>query len=150
MLEFKLLTPKDNIPYDLLLLADETTDAINKYLPKSDIYIGCINKQIVGVFCLYKVDSTTIEIKNIAIYRDKQSQGLGKKFIEFIKDLTKNKYSLLIVGTADIGFRQIKFYQENGFEKYAIKKNFFIENYPEAIYENTVQLKDMVMLKYTL
>ncbi len=30
----------DNYPYNLLLLADETTEAINKYLFESDVYIA--------------------------------------------------------------------------------------------------------------
>jgi aminoglycoside 6'-N-acetyltransferase I len=54
------------------------------------------------------------------------------------------------VGTADCGLAQIRFYERNGFVKYAIRKDFFIKNYELPIYENGQLLKDMIMLKYTL
>ncbi|WNY23036.1 hypothetical protein MmiHf6_03320 [Methanimicrococcus hongohii] len=56
-------------------------------------------------------------------------------------------YKQIIVGTADCGIKQIRFYEKNGFVKYNIKKNYFTDIYDTPIYENGVQLKDMVMLK---
>jgi hypothetical protein len=35
----RLLEKDKKIPYDLLLLADETIEAINKYIQQSDIYV---------------------------------------------------------------------------------------------------------------
>lgn len=62
-------------PYNLLLLADETVAAINKYLPNSDIYIAKQQGKIAGVVCLLPVDKQTIEIKNIAISPAYQGKG---------------------------------------------------------------------------
>lgn len=137
-------------PYDLLLLADETKDAIDKYVFKSEVFEVFHSGEKVGVFCLYKIDDNTIELKNIAVSEKYQSQGFGAIIINFIKEYTNNAYKTLIVGTADTGERQIKFYERNGFVKYGIRENFFIENYPEPIIENGRQLKDMVMLHFNL
>ena len=137
-------------PYDLLLLADETKDAIDKYVFKSEVFEVFHSGEKVGVFCLYEIDDNTIELKNIAVSEKYQSQGFGAIIINFIKDYTHKHYKTLIVGTADTGERQIKFYERNGFVKYGIRENFFIENYPEPIIENGRQLKDMVMLHFNL
>ena len=47
-----------------------------------------------------------------------------------------------------MNIRQIHFYEMNGFIKYTIRKDFFIENYDLPIFENGVQLKDMQLLKF--
>ena len=150
MIKFELLNDKDKLPYDLLLLADETKDAIDKYVYDSDVFLAKIDENIIGVFCLLKIDDKTIELKNIAVDEKFQSNGYGSVFIDFIKQEVKNKYEDLIVGTADIGTRQINFYERNGFIKFDVKKNFFVDNYKEPIIENGIQLKDMVVLKYKL
>ena len=150
MIEFELLTKHDIIPYDLLLLADETKEAIDKYIFKSDLYLAKIDNKTIGVFCLFEIDDKTVELKNIAVHQDYQSNGYGSVFIDFIKQTLQNKFENLIVGTADTGSRQISFYEKNGFVKYAIRKDFFIENYKDPIFENGTQLKDMILLKYKL
>lgn len=150
MIKFELLNEKDKLPYKLLLLADETKAAIDKYVYDSDVFLAKINDNIIGVFCLLKIDDQTIELKNIAVDEKYQSNGYGSIFIDFIKQTVKNKYENLIVGTADIGTRQINFYERNGFVKFDIKKNFFVENYKDPIFENGIQLKDMILLKYKL
>ena len=140
----------DHYPYELLLLADETKEAIHKYLFESDVYTVYVDGSLGGVFCLYTIDENTIELKNMAISEKLQSGGIGSKVINRIKTISQPHYKTLIVGTADCGWRQIKFYEKNGFKKYGVKKNFFIDNYQEPIIENGIQLMDMVMLKYNL
>ncbi|MDR0263601.1 MAG: GNAT family N-acetyltransferase [Sphingobacterium sp.] len=151
--QIKQITNHKDYPYDLLLLADETIAAIDKYLYDSLVYgvFETANKTAkpIAVFCLYRVDSETLEIKNIAVSPDFQSMGLGSQLLDFIK-ANYQQYPNLIVGTADCGLAQIRFYERNGFVKYAIRKDFFIENYEQPIYENGTLLKDMIMLRYTL
>lgn len=149
---YKLIKLKngDPIPFDLLLLADETKDAIKKYIYNSDIYIVFTKENVnpIGIFVLYKVNGLEIEIKNIAILGLFRSQGIGSFLIEKIKQIaSKENYKEIIVGTADAGIRQIQFYEKNGFRKYDVKENFFIENYSDPIIENGIMLKDMIMLK---
>lgn len=138
-------------PYNLLLLADETVVAINKYLPYSDVYIAKQQGKIVGVISLLPVDKQTIEIKNIAISPAYQGKGLGSWILKKAEEIArKGGYITIIVGTADCRTKQILFYEKNGYSKYAIKENFFLENYAQTIYENGIILKDMIMLKKEL
>lgn len=140
----------DNYPYDLLLLADETVEAINKYLYDSEVYIAKLPSEDIpiGIFCLYRINNDTIEIKNIAVAEEYQDKGVGSYLMNRIQEIAKEKkYKEVIVGTGDCGIKQIRFYEKNGFVLYGIKENFFLNNYDKPIYENGVMLKDMVMLR---
>lgn len=147
-LDFNII--RDNFPYEILLLADETKDAINKYLLDSIVYEVTKSGETVGVFCLFEIDKNTIELKNIAVVEKFQNQGIGSKIISFVKEVCKRKFSTIVVGTADCGTSQINFYKKNGFQEFGIRKNFFIENYTDPIYQNGVQLDDMILLKLDL
>lgn len=144
---------KDNLPFDLLLLADETVEVIEKYIYDSHVYVVTEKDrpEAIGVFALYQISDRQIEIKNIAVLEPLQGQGLGSYLIEEIKRIaTTNKYEKIVVGTPDCSFEQIRFYERNGFKKYDVRKDFFIENYPKPIIENGVMLRDMVMLELDL
>ena len=106
--------------------------------------------KIIAAFCLLGVDDSTLEIKNIAVIDDFRNSGVGSEILRFIKRIYAETFSTIIVGTADNGINQIRFYERNGFEKFDTIKNFFIENYPDPIYENGIRLKDMILLKYNL
>jgi len=147
------LESKNDIPFDLLLLADETIEAIEKYIYNSDIYVVTENAQInpIAVFALYKINNTEIEIKNIAVSESLQGKGIGSYLVSEIKRIAKREnFNTITVGTPDSSYREIKFYEKNGFTKFDIKKDFFVENYPEPIIENGIMLRDMIMLKSNL
>ncbi|MGS4344427.1 GNAT family N-acetyltransferase [Myroides odoratus] len=138
-------------PMDLLLLADETVEAIEKYLYDSRVYSVWEGTEEIAVFCLYEHSKKTLEIKNIAVSTAYQNKKIGSFLIQEIKTLAKElKFDTLIVGTADTGEAQIRFYERNGFVLYDTRKNFFIDNYPAPIFENGKQLVDMVLLKMEL
>lgn len=144
------LSYSEPIPFELLLLADENEEAIKKYIYDSAIYTVYNNKNLrpVGVFALYRINETVVEIKNIGVLESFRCHGIGSFLIDSIKKIaSKENYNEIIVGTPDSGIRQIQFYEKNGFRKYAVKKNFFIKNYPEPIFEDGIMLKDMIMLK---
>ncbi|MDM1556899.1 GNAT family N-acetyltransferase [Chryseobacterium indologenes] len=148
---FNKIEKKSEIPYELLLLADETTEAINQYIFKCDIYLLQNETENIGVLALYKNSDTELEIKNIAVIESYRSQGIGSILINKAKEIAHTgHYEILTVGTSDTGFQQIRFYEKNGFNKVGMRKNFFIENYPSPIYENGLQMRDMVILEYPL
>lgn len=143
-----LLKKEEVLPYPLLLLADETVKAIDKYVLDSNVYVLREADKELAVFCLYQVSETTVELKNIAVSSELQGKGIGSILIKEIISICKGEgYSHLIVGTADTGVDQIRFYERNGFVKYDVRKEFFLKNYDEPIIENGVQLVDMVMLE---
>jgi hypothetical protein len=69
----RLLRKDEKIPYNVLLLADETEDAINAYIYDSDIYVTEEETTIIGLYVLQIIEKNVAEIKNIAV--DKSSRG---------------------------------------------------------------------------
>ncbi|EXJ14911.1 acetyltransferase, GNAT family [Imhoffiella purpurea] len=59
------------------------------------------------------------------------------------------KVKRLEVGTGTFGY-QLAFYQREGFRVDAIEKDFFLSNYDGPIYEDGIQLKDMLRLALDL
>ena len=147
------LQPGINLPFDLLLWADETIDAIEKYIYNSDVYVVKAkgDSRPIAVFALYRVSDTEIEIKNIAVLESLQGRGIGSYLLSEIRRIAEaEKYKSIIVGTPDGSLKQILFYEKNGFTKYDVRKDFFKKNYSEPIIENGVVLRDMVMLRFDL
>lgn len=147
------LQPEEDLPFDLLLLADETIAAIERYIYDCDVYVVRESHESlpVATFALYKISDTEVEIKNIAVLELLQGQGLGSHLIDQIKRIAMiGEYKTIIVGTPFCSFRELRFYEKNGFTKYAMKKGFYLIHYPEPIVENGVRLIDMVMLKLDL
>ncbi len=132
---------------DLLLLADEPKEMVERYLSDGTMYVidDCGVK---GEIVVLDVGNEVLEIKNLAIVPEFQRKGYGRKLIEFVCDHYKNKFSVVQVGTGD-SLLTVPFYEKCGFTKSHIIKNFFIDNYDHPIYESGVLLKDMIcLIKY--
>lgn len=142
---------KEEIPYDLLLLSDDTIEAIDKNLDGGELFVAKIEDRVEAAFILKVIETDTIEIKNIAVSENKQGKGIGTVLLDFIisKSIDEN-LKKLIVGTCDLCFKEIEFYKKSGFEITGVRTNFFIDNYEKPIYENGRQIKDMVMLSIDL
>lgn len=148
---FNRIEKDSEIPYELLLLADETAEAIDQYIFKCDIYLLYDGAENIAVMALYKNNDTELEIKNIAVIESYRSKGIGSLLMSKAKEIAHDShYTILSVGTSDTGFQQIRFYERNGFKKAGIRKDFFIENYPSPIYENGLQMRDMIILECPL
>ncbi|WP_291529766.1 GNAT family N-acetyltransferase [Bacteroides sp. UBA939] len=150
-MEITIRKIKDNYPYNLLLQADETHESINKYLFDSAVYEVLLpeREEPVGVFCLYQVDTTTIELKNIAVDEPFRGMGTGSVVLaRAVEIAATDGYREMIIGTGteDCAPALVRFYERNGFHKSGVRENFFVDNFPEPIYENGVQLKDMLIL----
>ena len=130
---------------DLLLLADEQEDMIDRYLDKGTMYVLEDN----GVKCECVVTDEgngILEIKNIATAPEAQRKGYAKRMIEFLVEKYTGQYSVLQVGTGDSPLT-IPFYEKCGFVRSHVLKNFFTDNYDHPIFECGIQLVDMVYLQ---
>ena len=133
---------------DLLLLGDEEEEMIDKYLERGEMYI--LDDNGIKAECVVTDEGNKIlEIKNIAVSPKFQKQGYGKKLIEFITEKYSENFSVIQAGTGDSPLT-ISFYEKCGFRKSHIVKNFFIDNYKNPIYEEGVQLIDMIYLQKNL
>ena len=133
---------------DLLLLADEQEDMIDRYLERGTMYV--LDDDGVKAECVVTEESSEIlEIKNIATVPLHQEKGYGKMLINFIVSKYSGRYTVLRVGTGDSPLT-VPFYEKCGFQRSHIVKNFFIDHYDHPIYECGVRLVDMVYLQKEL
>lgn len=133
---------------DLLLLADEQEDMIDKYLPGGDLF-ALYDDDLKSVCVVVPIDSQTCELKNIATYEKYQGKGYGRALIRFISDFYKNNYKTMLVGTGETP-AILSFYESCGFKKSHRIKNFFTDNYDHHIFDGDIQLVDMIYLKKKL
>ena len=106
---------------DLLLLADEQEDMVDRYLDKGKMYVLDDN----GVKCecvITDEGNNILEIKNIATVPEYQGKGYARALID----------------------------EKCGFVRSHIIPNFFTDNYDHPIYESGIQLVDMVYLQRPL
>lgn len=106
-------------------------------------------KQFLSLLLLADEQNGVLEIKNLAVKPEYQRKGYGKVMIDFIIKNYKEKYSILQVGTGDSTLT-IPFYEQCGFIRSHYIKNFFIDNYEQPIYEDGIQLIDMIYLQRKL
>ena len=137
---------RSELPWDLFLIADPSREAIVKYLKKGHAYVAKIDGQVFGGYILVKRENSVYELMNMAVYPEFQNQGLGTRLLKaLIEALKKRGAKKLEVGTGTFGY-QLRFYQKVGFRVDFIDKDFFLKNYPEPIFENGIQHKDMLRL----
>lgn len=133
---------------DLLLLADEQEDMVDRYLERGRMFVlddGGIKAECV----VTDEGGGVLEIKNIATVPKSQGKGYGKKLIEFLEEKFHNGYDVLQVGTGDSPLT-IPFYEKCGFRRHHVVKNFFTDNYDHPIVEAGVRLVDMIYLQKEL
>lgn len=133
---------------DLLLLADEQADMIDRYLDTGTMYIledGGVKAECV----VTDAGGSTLEIKNIAVLPDCQHQGYGRALIAFLAETYANRYTILEAGTGDSPLT-VPFYEACGFQRGRVVRNFFTDNYDHPIYEAGRQLIDMVYFEKKL
>lgn len=140
---------KDNeqMPYALLLLADETKEAIEQYIHQCEVYVYEENGKMIGLYALYPMSEKASEIKNIAVMLSHRGKGIGTNMIEDAIIRSKDAgFNSIHIGTANGAIKQLSLYQRLGFIMYEVKWHFFTDNYPNPIYENGILCQHMIMM----
>lgn len=70
---------------DLLLLADEQENMIDKYLSCGDLF-ALYDDDLKSICVVMPVSSDTCELKNIATYEQYRGKGYGRRLIDYISD----------------------------------------------------------------
>ncbi len=133
---------------DLLLLGDEQESMIDCYLEQGGLF-ALYDGDLKSVCVVVAIDDSVCELKNIATYEKYQRQGYGSVLINYLFDYYKDKYKTMLVGTGDVP-SVLSFYKRLGFEPSHRIKNFFTDNYDHPMFEDSLQLVDMVYLKRNL
>ncbi len=144
-MEVKIVKNNKKDFLDLLLLADEQESMVDKYLERGELF-ALYDGDLKSICVVTKETDTDYELKNLATYEKYQGQGYGSYLIKYIFEHYKGKCKSMFVGTGDSP-RTIPFYRHCGFQISHRVENFFIENYDNPIFEDGVQLVDMVYLK---
>lgn len=127
---------------DLLLLADEQESMIDKYIDRGDMFVIKDNNIVVAECVVTNEAEGVYELKNIAVLPEKQKMGYGKMLIDYVFNYYED-LKTLYVGTGD-SILTVPFYKKCGFVESHRVKNFFTDNYDHPIFEEGIQLKDMV------
>ncbi len=129
---------------DLLLLADEQENMVDKYLDRGEMFV--LDDNGIKAECVVTKESDGIyELKNIAVYPEYQHKGYGRALVEYLF-LYYTDCKTMFVGTGDSpGI--LDFYIGCGFKESHRISNFFTDNYDHPMYENGKQLIDMIYLK---
>jgi GNAT superfamily N-acetyltransferase len=130
---------------DLLLLADEQEDMIDRYLERGDMFVLHDGGEVKAECVITKEADGVYELKNIAVAPGSQGRGYGRALIEFVFTRYAD-LSTLLVGTGDSP-ATLGFYHRCGFVESHRVSNFFTDNYDHPMFEDGKQLVDMVYLK---
>ena len=133
---------------ELLLLADEHEDMIDKYLEEGTLYV-LEEGGVKGVCVVTDEGDGLLEIKNIATDPASQGKGYGRALIDHVAKTYAGSFHTLQVGTGDSP-ATVPFYEKCGFVRSHVLKNFFIDNYDHIIIDGGVQLVDMVYLQKSI
>ncbi|WIV13722.1 GNAT family N-acetyltransferase [Proteiniborus sp. MB09-C3] len=147
----KQLGNDDKIPYELLLLADPSIEAINDYVHRGGCYAAYVNNIAIGAYVIIKTRPLTLELVNIAVSEAYRGKGIGKMLILSAIDMAKNeKAKVLEVGTGNSSISQLALYQKCGFRVVGVDRDFFKKHYKEKIIENGIECVDMIRLSMDL
>ena len=149
MIQFQPIIKQNEAPWDLLLLAQPSLENIQIDLNQGLCHVAKIDSEIVGVFVIVQKSKQLWEITNIAVAPQYQGQKIGKTILAQAILVAQNLGATEIeVGTGNSSLLQIAFYQKAGFRIVGVIPDFFIENYDKPIYENGIQCRDLIRLKY--
>ncbi|MFN0222922.1 MULTISPECIES: GNAT family N-acetyltransferase [Paenibacillus] len=133
---------------ELLLLADPSRSLVEEYLSRGMCYTAPdAAGSAVGVYVLLPTRPDTVELVNVAVAEPHQGKGIGKMLVTHaVGEARALGYRTIEVGTGSTGVGQLALYQKCGFRMTGIDRDFFVRHYSEPIYENGMQLLDMVRL----
>ncbi|WNC17328.1 GNAT family N-acetyltransferase [Brevibacillus brevis] len=147
----KPLSPAEQPPMSLLLLADPSPKLVEGYLRRGSCYIAEQDGVIVGVYVLLPTRPDTVELVNVAVDEAHQGKGIGKRLVQHAVTQAKQLgYKTIEVGTGNSSVDQLALYQKCGFRITGVDRDFFLRHYEEEIFENGIQVVDMVRLSQDL
>ena len=126
-------------------------EAVADYIARGSCYIARIEDRTVGVSVLLRTRPFTMELVNLCVAEPYRRQGIATRLITHAAERARAaECRILEVGTGNAGIGQLALYQRCGFSIESIEKDYFVRYYPEPIYENGIECRDMVRLRMEL
>jgi GNAT superfamily N-acetyltransferase len=148
IIEIKIIENNKKDFLDLLFLADEQENMIDKYLERGTLF-ALYDSDLKSICVATDEGNGTFEIQNLATYEKYQGKGYGKLIVKYVCNYYKDKGKIMLVGTGDSPFT-VGFYERCGFKFSHRLENYISEHYDNPIFEDGVQLFDKVYLKMDL
>lgn len=148
-MEIRRVTAEKKAFLNLLLLADEQEDMIDRYLERGEMFAGAVAGRICAVAVVTRDAPRTCELKNLAVAPAFQRRGLGAEMVRFLCRTYAPVCDVMLVGTGDSPLT-VPFYRACGFTESHRVRNFFTDHYDHPIWEAGHQLVDMVYFKRDL
>ncbi|MFD1064997.1 GNAT family N-acetyltransferase [Oceanobacillus locisalsi] len=145
------LSREEALPMELLLLADPSERLIRDYTARGTSYVLEKDGKVIGVYVLLPTRPDTAELVNVAVDEAYHGQGWGKQLVlHAIQEAKQQGYRTLEIGTGNSGVNQLALYQKWAFRMVSIDRDFFLRHYEAPIFENGIQVTDMVRLEMDL
>jgi ribosomal protein S18 acetylase RimI-like enzyme len=139
-----------HMPIQLLLEADPHLAQVQAYLANGHCYLAERDGLSVGVYVLQTRSPDTLELMNIAVAPNCQVQGLGTQLLQHaLHSARQLGAKRLEVATGSFGY-PLTFYQRAGLRVYAVEPDYFLQHYPEPLFEQGLQHKDRLRLAIDL
>lgn len=149
-MDIRPLQAHEPLPMDLLLEADPSESLVFAYCKSGCCMIGEQGGAIVGVYVLCALSPELVEIKNVAVAEKFRGQGYGRQLLQHaLSEAARRKFEIVEIGTGNSSLDQLALYQKCGFRIHAIDSDFFRRNYSEPIFENGIECRDLIKLRYT-
>ncbi|MEX2105098.1 MAG: GNAT family N-acetyltransferase [Bacilli bacterium] len=150
-MEIRKLIADEQPPMELLLLADPSRKLVEEYIERGQCFVAEVDDNIIGVYVLLRTRPETVEIVNIAVDENYQGKGIGKQLVIHAIQLAKLLgFKTIEIGTGNSGMGQLALYQKCGFRITGVDRDFFIRHYSEEVFENGIQVLDMIRLSQDL
>ncbi|WP_156291882.1 GNAT family N-acetyltransferase [Oceanobacillus salinisoli] len=150
-MDIRKINKDDTLPMKLLLLADPSKDIVEEYVNRGECFIAEFEQKIIGVYVLLPTRPETVELVNVAVVEEQHGRGIGKQLVMDAIKVAKTKgYKTMETGTGNSSIGQLALYQKCGFRIIGVDIDFFVKHYPEEIFENGIQCRDMVRLSQDL
>ena len=139
---------KDNY-LEMLLIADPQENMIRRYLDKSDMFVLEDAGEVLTIGVVEHMKNKRCELKNLVTAQEYRRQGYGTYMVNYLSEYYSATCDVMYVGTGN-NSNTLDFYKQCGFVNSHIVANFFVDHYEKPIYENGIQLTDMIYLKKNL
>lgn len=134
----------------LLLLADEEENMIDRYLERGELYImSDAEGRPLAVSVVTDEGNGIAELKNLAVVPSHRRKGYGRRMVEQLCRLYRNRFHTLLAGTGD-SRQTVGFYESCGFFYSHSVPDFFTLNYTHPIVEEGRVLRDMLYFRKNL
>lgn len=148
-MEIRQITEDKDNYLEMLLIADPQENMIRRYLDKSDMFVLEDAGEVLTIGVVEHMKNKRCELKNLVTAQEYRRQGYGTYMVNYLSEYYSVTCDVMYVGTGNDS-NTLDFYKQCGYVNSHIVANFFVDHYEKPIYENGIQLTDMIYLKKNL